>query len=185
MLSEGVVHTDMHKKNILMQADGRVALIDYGEIHFRGSKEFEEAVREHMMEMQITALMSDSDNFYMLEDRQQPAEATTQDQRIDYFFKNEPVLLAKLKIMLRATGFNGEPAAMYSQYLKEKKEPFLIISFAYDATKLYDPRGFLKMMNFRPDAHLHSWFTFDDLDIIYRNLGNIDKMISEFNNKQY
>ena len=179
MLSKGVVHTDMHKQNLLVQANGDLALIDYGEVHFQGSKEFHDAIHEHMMELQITALMSDSDNFYQLEDNQPREQMTTQNQRIDYFFNHEPKLLARLKQITDQIGY-GNPVPTYAKYIRENREPFLIVSYAYDATKLLDPQGFLKMMNFPPSSQLHSWFSFDFLDVIYTNLGHYDKAIQKF-----
>jgi len=179
MLSQNVVHTDLHKQNLLIQPNGDIALIDYGEMHFKGSKEFDDAIREHMMEFQITALMSDSDNFYKLEDNQPREQMTTQDQRIGYFFEHEPVLLEQLKMIAIKIGY-GNPIPTYAQYIKDKREPFLIVSFAYDATKLNDPVGFIKMMNFHSTSQLHSWFTFDFISVIYTNLGHIDKAIEKF-----
>jgi serine/threonine protein kinase len=179
MLSQGVVHTDMHKQNLLVQPNGNLALIDYGEVHFKGSKEFDDAIREHMMELQITALMSDSDNFYQLEDNQPREQMTTHDQRIRYFFKHEPQLVSRLQQITDQIGY-GNPVTTYTNYIKENREPFLIISFAYDATKLTDRQGFLKMMNFPQSSQVHSWFTFDFLDVIYTNLGHIDKSIQTF-----
>lgn len=176
---QGVIHTDMHKGNLLRQPDGHLALIDYGEMHFSGSVEYYKAFREHMMELQLTGLMSDSENFYKLEDAQPELEATTQDERISYFFANQPRLVDKLRKMCARIGY-GDPESEYWSAVEAGEEPFLVVSFVYDSMKLTSAPGFAQMMNLPIDCERHSWFSYDKLEVVYNNLGDIPEMIRIF-----
>lgn len=175
MREQHVVHLDLHLGNIVIQRNGDIALIDYGEMYEAGDAEYTEALREHTMLTQVVGMMTDIENTFKVEGEQPPENLTSTQKRIQAALAL-PDVRAKLLAVSSSIGY-VDPV---SRVLIEEKDAPFAYSFLLDMTKAKHTQIFKEIMGFSPSSHMHVWFKWEDIEAVYDNLLDIPAIIRHF-----
>lgn len=181
MQRAGVVHTDMHAGNIVMQENGSIALIDYGDVYLSDDPEYGRRVEEHVMMSQFIGMCIDIHNNFDIEERLANApevirsKVTTMEQRIDTALNTDGVqyFLTKVCDGLKYTDPVGKARAAPIKH-------DLVVCVLFDWMKLNHPSEFKKMMGWPATSELHSWIRVTDLEFIFMNMGDLPALIQYF-----
>lgn len=176
MQHRGVIHADLHAGNVVIQPNGDVALIDYGEFFFRGDPEYKTHEEEHTMMMQFSGSMIDIENNFDVEEKF-PENLTTMQTRVERALQI-PRMTDRLLDISKRSGY-GDP-------LEKAKDPTahdFVVSVLFNLAKVANPKEFKAMMGYPSSAALHSFVSEVDLIFVYTNLRDIGRVAAYFDSK--
>lgn len=182
-----IEYDDFHLGNILLSKgpDGApddepsVALVDYGELYMKGDKEYETSKREHTMMIQLVGMMTDINNTFSMEYHSSPSQLTPTEKRVRYALAVDDVRKKILQVTSRV-GYRDP----ISRVLLEGIDANLVYSMLVDIMKVKHPARFVEMMGFSAHTQMHTWFEWDQVEVIYDNLNDPSGAISHFQ-KEY
>jgi hypothetical protein len=172
-------HVDLHRGNFLIQPNGDIALIDYGEMYTKGDDKWLYIKREYLMLVQLVGLMIDIDNNFSIEGKQPAQNITSIENRVDFALRQEDV---RDKLLAVCDSVNY--ADPIGRVTASPRECDLLISLLFDTMKAKHPDRFRIMMGFPPDASVHTWFQWRDIENIYDHLDDIPGAITHFESTQ-
>jgi hypothetical protein len=175
MQDQDVVHIDLHLGNIVIQPNGDIALIDYGEMYVTGEHVFYTAAKEHTMLTQVVGMMTDIENTFRIEAQQPVKNLTSPQKRIQ-----AALALPDVRAKLLSVSASIEYPHPISRVLTEETAASFAYSLLLDMTKAKHPEKFKELMGFAPSAELHTWFKWEDIEVIYDNLKDIPAIIRYF-----
>jgi hypothetical protein len=180
MQDQQVAYLDWHVGNLVTLTGDDLTLIDYGEVYMEGDTQYAEALREHTMLIQVVGMMTDINNTFQIQSEQPPSRLTSAQKRITFALSFDDIRLKLLSIAAKI-GYK-DPIV---RVLKEEADAYFAYSFLLDAMKIRHPGRFAEMMGFEESAQrkLHTWFEWDDVEVIYDNLTDIPTAIAHFTRK--
>jgi hypothetical protein len=178
-----IEYVDFHLGNILVregpEGQSEVALVDYGEFYMKGDEEYEPSKREHTMMIQLVGMKTDINNTFAMEATSDPSQQTTVDKRIKYALAVDDVRKKILQVTSKVS--YRDPV---SRVLLEGADANLVYSMLLDIMKVKYPARFIEMMGFSSSTTpLHTWFEWDQVEVIYDNLNNVPAAIRHFENE--
>lgn len=179
MQQQGVMHSDIHPGNIVIQPDGSIALIDYGDIYFKGDLTYERHAAEHLMMMQFVGTCTDVTSNFEIEEALEDATAVT-----DIFQRVATAL--ETGDMANFLEDMCDKLSYSNPVGKARTDPRmhdLVVCVLFDRMKLKYPAEFKRMMGWPDTSVLHSWITREDLDFVFMHMSNLPTVIEYFKNK--
>jgi len=184
-----IEYDDFHLGNILIsegpegpegpEGQPGIALVDYGELYMKGDSEYEPSKREHTMMIQLVGIMTDINNTFAMEATSDPSQQTTVDKRIKYALAVDDVRKKILQVTSKVS--YRDPV---SRVLLEGADTNLVYSMLLDIMKVKHPARFVEMMGFSSSTTpLHTWFEWDQVEVIYDNLNDVPAAIRHFENE--
>lgn len=180
MQQAGVMHTDIHAGNIVMQADGAIALIDYGEFYFKGDPTYEKHAREHVMVSQFVGMCIDIINNFEIEEALDDASSVNPiERRVDTALETGDMADFLTRVCTTLSYTYPIDKARNAPRMHN-----LVVCVLFDRMKLKYPDDFKRMMGWPATSVLHSWITLEDLEFVLMHMGDLPAVIAYFEIKQ-